>query len=62
MKKRALLYDEKNIFFGTPQTMENDLTQNHINLLKIALIIFDEAHRAVGNFAYLNIVKYSDAE
>ena len=40
VRKRALLYDEKNIFFSTPQTMDNDLEQKHINPHKIVLVIF----------------------
>lgn len=51
-KKRAVLY-EHNIIFSTPQTIKNDLLNNIIpNPEKFALCIIDEAHRAIGNYAY----------
>jgi len=37
---------------STPQVIENDLKAGRITLAGVKLIIFDEAHRAVGNYAY----------
>ncbi|MGB9372384.1 MAG: ERCC4 domain-containing protein, partial [Halobacteriota archaeon] len=37
---------------STPQVIENDLKKARITLSDVKLIIFDEAHRAVGNYAY----------
>lgn len=41
----------------TPQTLENDIDSEMIDLSKIVLIIYDEAHRATGNYGYANIGK-----
>ncbi len=37
---------------STPQVIENDLKTQRIDLSDVKIIIFDEAHRAVGNYAY----------
>lgn len=50
--KRAGLY-EKQIIFSTPQTIKNDLLSGTLkNPESFSLCIFDEAHRATGNYAY----------
>lgn len=51
-KKRIKLYEENNFIFSTPQLIENDIINNLINIKDFSLIIFDEAHRATGNYAY----------
>ena len=66
VKKRKILYKENKIFFMTPQTFDNDINNNNVfdnsNLdinnfnESISLLIFDEAHKATGNYAYSNIV------
>ncbi len=52
--KRIPLY-KNNIIFATPQTIKNDLLD--INK-KFDLIIFDEAHKAIGDYAYTRIAKF----
>ncbi len=42
----------------TPQTMENDLLNQRIDPTSIVLIIYDEAHKAIGKYAFHNINKY----
>lgn len=37
--------------------MENDLKKNKFNHNSVSLIIFDEAHRATGNYSYTNIIR-----
>lgn len=50
--KRGLLY-EKKILFSTPQTIKNDLLSGVFKKpQEFNLCIFDEAHRAIGNYAY----------
>lgn len=44
--------------FATPQTIENDLKANRLDGRKIILIVIDECHRTVGNFAYTQILRY----
>jgi len=53
--KRYELWDEKRIFFATPQVVENDLIANEIPTDEFSLTIFDEAHRATGEYSYVFI-------
>jgi len=52
-QERQKIYEEALIINATPQTIENDLLTGKINLKKFGLIIFDEAHRAIGEYAYV---------
>ena len=56
-EKRALLWEKSRIVFSTPQGFENDILSGRINIEDVSLIIFDEAHRAVGNYSYVLIAK-----
>ncbi|KAG5930099.1 3'-5' DNA helicase [Claviceps africana] len=56
----ALRVDEwetKRVFFMTPQTLLNDVSHGYADPKSIALIVVDEAHRAVGEYAYAKVVK-----
>ena len=55
--EREVLYSKAQIIFSTPQTIRNDLKSGKIDISKFSLMIFDEAHRAVGNYAYPYIAK-----
>ncbi len=55
--KRKHLYDSATIIFATPQTISNDIESGIFNAKDVALVIFDEAHRAVGSYAYVLIAK-----
>ena len=58
---RAKLWDDAKVVVSTPQIIENDLLSNRINLSAVSLIIFDECHRAVGNYSYVYIAeKYAE--
>jgi len=52
---RYELWEEKSIFFATPQVVENDLIANEIPTEEFSLTIFDEAHRATGEYSYVFI-------
>ncbi|MFH0836659.1 MAG: DEAD/DEAH box helicase [Candidatus Aenigmatarchaeota archaeon] len=54
---RAMLYGKTDIIFSTPQTVENDIKQGILNLKEISLLIVDEAHRSVGNYAYVFVAE-----
>jgi Fanconi anemia group M protein len=54
--KRKNTWGESQIIFATPQTIENDIIRN-LNLENVSLIVFDEAHRAVGDYSYAYIAK-----
>ena len=46
--------DEKG-FFATPQVVENDLIAGEVPVEEFSLVIFDEAHRATGDYSYVFI-------
>ncbi|MDD3175012.1 MAG: helicase-related protein [Candidatus Nanoarchaeia archaeon] len=52
-EKRKELYQKTKFIFSTPQTIENDVISGNIDLECVSLIVFDEAHRATGNYAYV---------
>jgi len=54
-EKRVMLYRIGKIIFATPQCILNDLKRSRLGLEDVSLIIFDEAHRARGNYAYVGI-------
>lgn len=56
-KKRKKLWEENTIIVSTPQVIENDIISKRIDLKDVSLIIFDEAHRAVGNYSYVFIAE-----
>jgi Fanconi anemia group M protein len=56
VKERRKIFDKNRIIFATPQTIENDIARG-LNLKNVSLIIFDEGHRAVGNYSYVFIAR-----
>lgn len=56
-EKRAQLWERKRVIFATPQVIENDLENEILPSERVRLIVIDEAHRAQGGFAYVNIVR-----
>ena len=59
-EKRALLWKEAQIIISTPQGLENDIINSRINLKEVSLLIFDEAHHATGEYAYVWIANQYD--
>lgn len=56
-ESRAKLWRDAKIIVATPQVIENDLLTRRIDLRDVSLIIFDECHRAHGNYAYVYIAE-----
>jgi len=54
---RAELWKKCRIIFSTPQGLENDIITKRIDLKDVSLLGVDEAHRAVGDYAYVFIAK-----
>lgn len=50
--ERYRLWEEKKFFFATPQVVENDLISAEVPVEDFSLVIFDEAHRATGEYSY----------
>lgn len=55
---RAEEWASKRVFFMTPQTMVNDLKTGICDPKKVVCLIVDEAHRATGGYAYVEIVQF----
>jgi len=51
--KRIPLWQNSKIISATPQSIENDLLQGKISFKEVSLIVFDEAHKAVGDYSYV---------
>jgi len=57
--KRKEMYDGDGLIIcATPQTIQHDLEKKLINPEHFNLVIFDEAHRAIGNYSYAFISQY----
>ena len=56
---RTAIWNNKDVrlIFATPEVVRNDLLDNRLNLNDFSLLIFDEAHRAVKDYAYTAIVE-----
>jgi len=55
---RAEEWRSKRVFFMTPQTLINDLKSGIADPKRIVLLVVDEAHRATGGYAYVEVVKF----
>jgi ERCC4-related helicase len=56
-EKREILFKESEVIVSTPQGMSNDIINKKIDLTLVSAIIFDECHRAVGEYDYVWIAK-----
>ncbi len=54
-KKREELWEKSRVIVSTPQVIRNDLMAQRIDLKDVSFTVFDEAHRAVGDYAYVYI-------
>lgn len=54
---RKDIWKEKRVFFVTAQVLLNDLEMVENLGSKIKCVVFDEAHRAKGNYAYCQVIK-----
>ena len=55
--KRKELYDLVNIIVATPQTIQEDIENQRLNLSDFSLLIIDEAHRSREKFANTIVAK-----
>ncbi len=53
--KRKQLWLEHDVIISTPQGLENDLIRRNIDFKDVSLLVFDEAHRATGDYSYVFI-------
>jgi len=60
-EKRKDLWGDIKVAFMTPQVLQNDLISGLYSIKDVSLMIFDECHRAVGDYAYCFLAtKYMD--
>ena len=59
-ERRARLWQEHSFFFATPQTVQQDLESAIVPVDRVTCIVFDEAHKATGNYAYVKIIEYME--
>ncbi len=45
------------LVFATPEVVKNDIQENRLSLTDFTLLVFDEAHRAVKDYAYSFVAK-----
>jgi Fanconi anemia group M protein len=57
---RTAIWNRKEIrlILATPEVVKNDLAENRLSLDEFSLLVFDEAHRAVKDYAYTSIARY----
>ena len=57
---RMAIWNRKEIrlVFATPEVVKNDLAENRLSLSEFSMLVFDEAHRAVKDYAYTSIARY----
>ncbi len=55
--RRAEMWSESRVIVSTPQVIENDLDEGRITIEGVDLIVFDEAHRSTGDYAYVSIAR-----
>ncbi|NLI73347.1 MAG: DEAD/DEAH box helicase, partial [Euryarchaeota archaeon] len=56
-EEREVEWIQNRIIVSTPQVIANDLRNERISLRDVSLVIFDEAHRGVGNYSYVPIAE-----
>ncbi|MBT7903529.1 DEAD/DEAH box helicase [Candidatus Woesearchaeota archaeon] len=61
-EKRAEQWKTAKAIFSTPQGLENDVLSGRIKLTEVSLIVFDEAHRATGDYSYVFLAKKYDSQ
>ena len=53
--KRAEVISQGDFVISTPQCIANDLESGRYDLSPFGLVIYDEAHKAVGGYAYVDV-------
>ncbi len=60
-ERRAELVRPPQVIVATPQVVANDLARGEFPLATLSRIVFDEAHRAVGDYPYVAIARANAA-
>jgi len=54
---RTALFHESRLVFATPEVIRNDILEDRYSLKDVCLIVFDEAHRCVKEYAYTEVAE-----
>ncbi len=54
---RPTIWAQSRVIVMTPQALQNDLVLGRYDLSDVSLVVYDEAHRGVGNYAYTFIAE-----
>ena len=57
IKKRKSLWSNNSVICATPEITRNDLDRQIVSPEQFALVVFDEVHRTVGDYAYSGIAE-----
>ena len=55
-QERQQAWEEKRVFFLTPQVLTNDLSRGTCPAPQVKCVVVDEAHKALGNHAYCQVL------
>lgn len=55
--KRAEIVRSNDVIISTPQVISNDLASERYGINDFGLVIYDEAHRGVGNYSYVDVAR-----
>ena len=61
-KTRKRIVDENDLIVSTPQCIANDLENGMYGMGDFGLVIYDEAHRGTGNYAYVTVAGHCTRE
>ncbi len=50
-------FEGSQLIFATPEVIRNDVLRERYSLSKVCLIVFDEAHRCVRDYAYSEVAE-----
>ena len=56
-ESRIALFRESRLVFATPEVIRNDVVQGRYFLRDVCLLVFDEAHRCVKDYAYTQVAE-----
>lgn len=56
-EKRGEMYGRGDMIVSTPQVVKNDIISGDLDISKFGTLIFDEAHRSVGDYPYTFIAE-----
>jgi len=61
-EKRKDILEKNDLIVSTPQCIANDLDNGRYGMNDFGLVIYDEAHRGTGNYAYVTVARHCSKE